>query len=40
LKAKNAYIKESVDWALMLNKQGMVEAARNKEQSSGKDVVM
>jgi len=40
LKAKNAYIKESVDWALLLNNQGMVEAARNKEQSSGKDVVM
>src|SRR5713226_1577464 len=29
LKAMNVYIKESVDWALALNKQGMEEAARN-----------
>jgi hypothetical protein len=40
LKAMNAYIKESVDWALMLNKLGMEEAVRNKEHSSGTDVVM
>jgi hypothetical protein len=29
LKAMNAYIKESVDWALTLNRHGMEEAARN-----------
>jgi hypothetical protein len=29
LQAMNDYIKESVDWALALNKQGMEEAARN-----------
>lgn len=40
LKAMNAYIKESVDWALMLNKQGMEEAARNSAASGGKDLVM
>jgi hypothetical protein len=37
LKAMNAYIKESVDWALMLNKQGMEEAARNSPAPAGKD---
>jgi hypothetical protein len=37
LKAMNAYIKESVDWAIALNKQGMEEAARNSPASSGKD---
>jgi hypothetical protein len=31
LKAMNAYIKESVDWALAMNKQGMEEVARNVE---------
>src|SRR5260370_22252613 len=37
LKAMNAYIKESVDWALTLHKQGMGEAARNSPASGGKD---
>jgi hypothetical protein len=40
LKAMNAYVKESVDWALMLNKQGMEEAARNTPASGGKDLLM
>jgi len=46
LKTMNDYVRESVDWALMLNKQGMEEAARNKEaprnkvKSGGKDLVM
>jgi len=40
LKAMNAYIKESVDWALMLNKQGMEEAARNTPASGGKGLLM
>ena len=40
LKAMNAYIKESVDWALMLNKQGMEEAARNTPASRGKHLLM
>jgi hypothetical protein len=40
LKAMNAYIKESVDWALALNKQGMEEAARHITESGGKDLVM
>jgi hypothetical protein len=40
LKAMNAYIKESVDWALALNKQGMEEAARHTPESRGKDLVM
>lgn len=37
LKAMNAYIKESVDWAFTLHKQGMEEAARNSSASGGKD---
>ncbi len=40
LKAMNAYIKESVDWALAINKQGMEEAARNAPASGGKDLLM
>jgi hypothetical protein len=40
LKAMNAYIKESVDWALAINKQGMEEAARHSPESGGKDLVM
>ena len=40
LQAMNAYIKESVDWALSLNRQGMEEAARNDPQPSGSDRVM
>ena len=40
LKAMNAYIKESVDWALSLNKQGIEEAARNDPQPSGSQRVM
>jgi hypothetical protein len=40
LKAMNAYIKESVDWALALNKQGMEEAARHTPDSGGKHLVM
>lgn len=40
LKAMNDYIKESVDWALALNKQGMEEAARNTPEPGGKDLVM
>ena len=40
LKAMNAYIKESVDWALAINKQGMEEAARHTPESGGKDLVM
>lgn len=45
LKAMNAYIKESVDWAIALNKQGMEEAARNSpappdKGPGGKDLVM
>lgn len=39
LKAMNAYIKESVDWALMLNKQGMEEAGRNAPESGGKHLI-
>jgi hypothetical protein len=39
LKAMNAYIKESVDWALTLHRQGMEEAARNA-QSPGKGLIM
>lgn len=38
--AMNAYIKESVDWALALNKQGMEEAAANDREPSGKERVM
>ena len=30
LKAMNVYIKESVDWAIAINKQGMEEAAGNE----------
>jgi len=37
LQAMNTYIKESVDWALALHKQGMEEAARNSPASGGKD---
>jgi hypothetical protein len=40
LKAMNAYIKESVDWALELNKQGMEEAARHSRERGSKDLVM
>jgi hypothetical protein len=40
LKAMNAYIKESVDWALALNKQGMEEAVRQAPKPGGKDLVM
>jgi hypothetical protein len=40
LKAMNAYIKESVDWALALNKQGMEEAVRQPPKPGGKDLVM
>jgi hypothetical protein len=40
LKAMNAYIKESVDWARALNKQGMDEAAGRSAKPGGKDVVM
>jgi hypothetical protein len=40
LKATNAYIKESVDWALGLHKQGMEEAAQHMPKSGGKDLVM
>ena len=37
LQSMNTYIKESVDWALALHKQGMEEAARNSPASGGKD---
>ncbi len=37
LQAMNAYIRESVDWAIALNKQGIEEAARNSPASAGKD---
>jgi hypothetical protein len=40
LEAMNAYIKESVDWALAMNKQGMEEAAKQTPKSAGKDLVM
>jgi hypothetical protein len=40
LKAMNAYIKESVDCAIAINKQGMEEASGNKDESGRKDVVM
>ncbi len=40
LKAMNAYIRESVDWALAINKQGMEEVARNTPASGGKHLVM
>jgi len=40
LKAMNAYIKESVDWALALNRQGLEVAARHSPESGGKDLVM
>jgi hypothetical protein len=40
LMAMNAYVKESVEWALALNKEGMVEAAKNTPKTSGKDLVM
>lgn len=40
LQAMNNYIKESVDWALALNKQGMEEAARNDPKPSGHERVM
>src|SRR5713226_714834 len=37
LQAMNTYIKESVDWALALHKQGMEEATANSATSGGKD---
>ncbi len=37
LKAMNAYIEESVDWALAMNKQGMEEAARNSPTTGDKN---
>jgi len=40
LMAMNAYIKESVDWALAMNKQGMEEAARNASPPAGKGLIM
>ncbi len=40
LQAMNAYIKESVDWALTLHKQGMEEAALHTPKSVRKDLVM
>ena len=40
LKAMNAYIKESVDWALTLHKQGMEEAALHTPRPGRKDLVM
>jgi hypothetical protein len=40
LQAMNAYIKESVDWALSLNKQGMEEAARNDSKPGPGEPVM
>jgi hypothetical protein len=39
LKAMNAYVKESVDWARTLHRRGMEEAARNSQPSAGKDQV-
>ena len=39
LKAMNAYIKKSVDWALMLNEQGMEEAGRKARESGGKHLI-
>ncbi len=38
--AMNAYIKESVDWALGLHKQGIEEAARNDEPRTTGGLVM
>jgi hypothetical protein len=40
LKAMNDYIKESVDWTLALNKQGMEEAVWQSPKPGGKDLVM
>ena len=40
LRDMNAYIKDSVDWALALNKQGMEEAARHTPAPGRKDLVM
>jgi len=40
LRAMNAYIKESVDWALAINKQGMEEAATNEVKPRGHGFVM
>lgn len=40
LKAMNAYVKQSVDWALALNKQGMEEAARSVPEPGGKSLIM
>ena len=37
LKAMNAYVKESVDWAFALHKQGMEEAARNSPATGDKN---
>jgi hypothetical protein len=39
LQAMNAYIKDSVDWALTLHRKGMEEAVRNA-QSPGKGLIM
>ena len=40
LQAMNDYIKESVDWALAMNKQGMEEAARNEKGPQHRGLVM
>ena len=40
LAAMNAYIKQSVDWALMLNKQGMGEVDRNDPPPRARGLVM
>lgn len=40
LRSMNEYIKESVDWAIKMNKQGMEEAARNDAQPGGSEPVM
>lgn len=38
--AMNAYVKESVDWALTLHRHGMEEAARNDKPSRRANLVM
>jgi hypothetical protein len=40
LQAMNDYIKESVDWALAMNKQGMEEAAHNDRKPRPGELVM
>jgi hypothetical protein len=40
LQAMNAYVKESVDWALAMNRQGMEEAARNERPGHTGELVM